>query len=92
MNLAKGLTNTSRWLELSMAIPNYTPERRREIAALLNVEEQYIYQIGKGLRTASPALARQLNEIDPTARLEDLRPDDYWLIWPDLHSPATKVA
>lgn len=74
-----------------MAIPNYTPERRREIAALLSVDEQYIYQISKGLRIASPALARQINEIDSTARLEDLRPDDYWLIWPDLPAPAARA-
>lgn len=75
-----------------MAIPNYTPERRREIATLLSVDEQYIYQICKGLRTASPALARQLNEIDAAARLQDLRPDDYWLIWPDLTAPTEKAA
>lgn len=67
-----------------MTLPIYTPERRREIAAALKVDEQYIYQIVKGLSTASPALARQLNEIDPQARLQDLRPNDWAEIWPEL--------
>jgi hypothetical protein len=68
----------------SMALPNYTPERRREIARLLDVDEQYLYQITKGLKTASPALARKLHGIDPLAALQDLRPDDHLSIWPHL--------
>lgn len=67
-----------------MALPKYTPERRREIAAKLNVDEQYVYQVVSGLKTASPALARRLHEIDVGARLQDLRPDDWQEIWPEL--------
>ena len=67
-----------------MALPKYTPERRREIATALDVDEQYVYQVSTGLKTASPALARRLNALDPTARLQDLRPDDWHLIWPEL--------
>lgn len=67
-----------------MALPNYTPARRREIAHLLDVDEQYVYQLSKGIKTASPALARRLHEIDPSARLQELRPDDWREIWPEL--------
>jgi len=67
-----------------MALPNYTPARRREIAQLLGCDEQYVYQVSKGIKTASPALARRLHEIDPDARLQDLRPDDWSEIWPEL--------
>lgn len=35
-------------------------------------------------QTASPALARQLHGIDPSARLQDLRPKDWMDIWPEL--------
>jgi DNA-binding transcriptional regulator YdaS (Cro superfamily) len=75
-----------------MALPNYTPERRREIAALLEIDEQYLYQVIRGLKTASPALARNLHEIDSLATLQDLRPDDWQQIWPELAEPAKAVA
>ncbi|MES2973402.1 MAG: hypothetical protein V4757_07325 [Pseudomonadota bacterium] len=67
-----------------MALPTFTLERRREVAAQLGIEEQYLYQILRGLRVASPALARALNAIDRDARLEDLRPADWAAIWPEL--------
>lgn len=67
-----------------MALPSYTPERRREVAAALEIDEQYLYQILRGLKTASPALAREFNRIDPSASLTDLRPDDWMRIWPEI--------
>lgn len=67
-----------------MAIPTYTPEKRRELALRLGIESQYLYQIARGLKTASPALAKQFNQADPQAQLWDLRPDDWHLIWPEL--------
>lgn len=72
-----------------MALPTYPPERRREVAAQLGIEEQYLYQILRGLRVAAPALARNLNQIDPDAHLKDLRPDDWQAIWPELAEPTT---
>jgi DNA-binding transcriptional regulator YdaS (Cro superfamily) len=71
-----------------MPKPNYTPEHRHRIAALLQIDEQYLYQIVRGLKTASPALARKIHEIDASFKLEDLRPNDYWIIWPDLPAPV----
>lgn len=79
-----------------MALPNYTLDRRREVAALLGIEEQYLYQIFRGLRAAAPALSRSLNHLDPDAKLWDLRPDDWHRIWPELigteGSPDVKEA
>lgn len=71
-----------------MALPTYTPEQRRELAQQVGVEEQYLYQIMRGIKTASPALAKQLNQADPRAALRDLRPDDWHLIWPELAAVA----
>lgn len=67
-----------------MPLPNYTPEKRRQVAEKLECDEQYIYQCLRRLKTPSPSLARQWSEFDPEARLEDLRPDDWHLIWPEL--------
>ncbi len=67
-----------------MALPNYTLEQRREMAQRLGIEEQYLYQILRGIATPAPALARTFNTMDPKATLQDLRPDDWQIIWPDV--------
>lgn len=67
-----------------MALPTHTPERRREIALQVGIDEQYLYQICRGLKTASPALAMGIHQVDPACGLRDLRPDDWHLIWPEL--------
>lgn len=67
-----------------MTLPIYTPEDRRRIADALNVDEQYLYQLCKGIRIASAPLARAWNKADPKASLSDIRPDDWHLIWPEL--------
>lgn len=67
-----------------MPLPSYALERRREVAEILGIEEQYLYQILSSRSVAAPALARSLNRIDPDARLWDLRPDDWHRIWPEL--------
>lgn len=71
-----------------MALPQYTAARRHEIATALDVDEQYVYQLVRGLKTASPALAMRLHTLDPEAKLQDLRPDDWNIIWPELAEPA----
>ena len=67
-----------------MTLPTYTPDRRRALASQLEVDEQYLYQITRGLKIASPSLARRWHEIDKEATLQDLRPDDWQIIWPEL--------
>lgn len=71
-----------------MALPKYPPDRRREIAAALGIDEQYVYQVCSGIKTASPALARRLNALDPAMQLKDLRPTDWHEIWPELVEAA----
>lgn len=69
-----------------------TPERRRSIAELAGVREQYLYQILRGLKAPAPALARKLNGLESELRLQELRPDDWRDIWPELdlqEKPAT---
>lgn len=68
--------------------------RRRQMAAELGIGEQYLYQILRGLRMPRPALAQKLVEIDPTISLQDLRPHDWQVIWPELceQNPAAAPA
>lgn len=67
-----------------MAITQHPPERRKQIALALAIDDQYAYQIIRGIRTASPALARAWADLSPEDRLWDLRPDDWHRIWPEL--------
>lgn len=69
-----------------MPLHQHAPARRREIASALGIDEQYAYQIMRGIKTASPALARAWIDQSPEDRLWDLRPDDWHLIWPELKS------
>lgn len=71
-----------------MALPTLKPDRRREIAKALEIDEQYVYQVCSRLKTASPALARRLHAIEPSMTLQDLRPDDWRVIWPELAAAA----
>lgn len=67
-----------------MSLPILPVDRRQNIALRAGVRDQYLYQILRGLGIASPALARKLNVLDPSLRLQDLRPDDWQDIWPEL--------
>ena len=75
-----------------MALPNYTPERRQEVAGILKCNEQYLYQILTGRKTPSPTLARSWNTLDPQVTLQDLLPDAWQAIWPDLATPQKQAA
>jgi hypothetical protein len=75
-----------------MALPTYTPDQRRELAGKIGCDEQYVYQILTGLKTASPALARRFHDADPTACLQDLRPKDWAEIWPELLEQVVPVS
>jgi DNA-binding transcriptional regulator YdaS (Cro superfamily) len=74
-----------------MALPNYTLEQRREMALKLGIEEQYLYQILRGIAKPAAALARRFNTLEPSATLQDLRPDDWQIIWPELAKRTLKA-
>ena len=65
-------------------------DRRHALAAELCVREQYLYQVLRGLGVASPALARKIHSLEPSLRLQDLRPDDWQDIWPELAESEPK--
>ena len=56
------------------------------VAGRLGIAPAYLSQIASGVRTAHPALAREI-ETECAAgavRRWDLRPDDWHRIWPEL--------
>lgn len=65
-----------------------TPAERAEIAALAGMNEQYLYQCITGRKAMKPLEALRIEGLSG-GRLtrRDLRPNDYWLVWPDLPEP-----
>ena len=67
-----------------MPIHSHSPSGRKDIAQAIGVGVLYVYQVQVGIRAPSPALARRWNAYEPKDRLWDLRPSDWWQIWPEL--------
>lgn len=62
-----------------------TAQARAAIAAKAGVSDAYLYQCLTGRRSMSPADAvRVESESGGVVRRWDLRPDDWWKIWPEL--------
>ena len=67
-----------------------SPVRRKEIAALANINEQYLYQCLTGLRDMGPSLAVRLEEAtnkEITRFMVCQRKGRE--IWPELAQPST---
>lgn len=68
-----------------------TPSERLELANVLGVAEQYLYQVFTGRRSASPELSVSIEQATKGAvTRKELRPDDWHLIWPELSKPKRK--
>lgn len=64
---------------------NPSPAERKQLADLLGIAEQYLYQILSGRRTPDPVLAVRIEQATAGAvRRQDLRPNDWRDIWPEL--------
>ena len=61
-----------------------------ELARLLGVSAPTVNQWCKGIRDVPPARCAAIERATGgKVTRADLRPDDYWLIWPDLQAPET---
>ena len=69
------------------------PAERAQLASLIGCSEQYLYRCLTGRQDMSPkdaVRAEQLTHWRLTRTL--LRPNDYWLVWPDLPAPKASEA
>lgn len=72
-----------------MAFPQLNLQERERLAEQLGVGQHYLYMIQTGRKPVIGAsLARQLHALDPRFALQELRPDDWQLIWPELAQGA----
>ena len=69
-----------------------TPSARLEIAEQCGVAEQYLYQVFTRRKIPSAELCVLIERVTGgKVTRQELRPDDYWLIWPDLPTPAIET-
>lgn len=67
-----------------------TPERRRELAALAGVHEQYLYQCLTGRRDMNPAEARRIEDETHGEITRQMLCQKTWTgIWPELATATT---
>lgn len=75
-----------------MKLQTYIKANRGEatrLAALLKIAPSYLSQMSSGYRAVPAQKAFEIVKATKgSVTLQDLRPDDYWLIWPDLKAPA----
>lgn len=71
------------------AMYKFSPSERLELANKCEVAEQYLYQVLTHRKVASAELSVVIErESNYLVTRQDLRPDDFWLIWPDLPQPT----
>lgn len=71
----------------------FSPSERLELASKCGIAEQYLYQVLTRRKVASAELSVLIEkQSDKQITRQELRPDDFWLIWPDLPAPATAGA
>ena len=70
-----------------------TVQRRKALCDMHSLSDAYIYQCIAGHKSMAPAEALRIERLtDGELSRRMLRPHDYWLIWPDLPTPAQQEA
>ncbi len=78
-----------------MDLKKYTALNRggaTRLAAALGIDKSYLSQMASKTRPISPTRCLLIErETNGAVTRQDLRPNDYWLIWPDLKAPETET-
>ena len=59
-------------------------EERDALADKIGISSDTLYQIMTSRKVPSALLARKIADADKRFKLEELRPKDYWIYWPEL--------
>ena len=60
----------------------------QKLAVMINVAPSYLSQMISAMRPWKPAYCVSIERItEGKVTRQDLRPNDYWLIWPELKAP-----
>ena len=84
-----------RGMELKTFLDSREGMTAAELARAIGVKDAQVLQWKHGYESRKPSPAYCLaieRATDGIVTRKDLRPHDYWLIWPDLPSPNAKEA
>jgi DNA-binding transcriptional regulator YdaS (Cro superfamily) len=68
-------------------LPMTTPQRDA-FAKRCGTTRGHLQNVAFYGKTCAPALATAIERESGDVRRQDMRPKDYWLIWPDIPAPA----
>lgn len=72
-------------MRLPIYLKRFNQEERADFALRVGTTVGHLNNVAYGMRTASPALAKQIAVKSSGEVLEwELRPDDWFEIWPEL--------
>ena len=77
-------------MELKKYIANLAPADRECFAEKVGTTKGHLQNAAYGYRACSPELAVAIERFtNKQVTRQELRPDDFWLIWPDLKKPKS---
>jgi DNA-binding transcriptional regulator YdaS (Cro superfamily) len=80
-------------MDLKTHLSSLQVQERDELAVASGTTRGHLQNIVYGLRTCSPELAAMLERATGgVVTRQDLRPDDWHLIWPELAEPKAEQA
>jgi len=80
-------------MDFKTYLNNLSADDRAELAEACKTSVGQLNNVAYGYRSCSPILANCIERFTKAAiTRQKLRPDDYWLIWPDLKAPRKQAA
>lgn len=80
-------------MDIKTYLGSLDADSRESLASKLRTTPGHLRNVGYGYRPCSPEIATALERhTDGVVSREECRPDDYWLIWPDLKQPKRQTA
>lgn len=61
--------------------------RVKQLASDLGISKVWLHQIAGGKKAASVPLCVKIEQMTQVVTRRELRPNDWWLCWPDLVTP-----
>jgi DNA-binding transcriptional regulator YdaS (Cro superfamily) len=78
-------------MDLKTYLLPMTTEQRDAFAKRCGTTRGHLQNVAFYGKTCAPALATAIERESVEVRRQDMRPADYWLIWPDIPAPIPKA-
>ena len=80
-------------MKLKQYLDEKGPQTRAELQDLLGIKKSYLSQLASGRALISPTRCHVIKKFTGgVVDLPDLRPDDWFQIWPDYNTKQSELA